>query len=115
MRSNKLTPGSNLVWESSRMMLPEHREALLAYVQKCRQMERPELDEQQLERISRVIQQAHIHKSRVDLVVFNQYGHRHYQGQVRKMDQLAKKLLLVYSGGKKWIPFRDILDARLYE
>ena len=30
MNPNKLTPGYNVMWESSRMMLPEHREQLLA-------------------------------------------------------------------------------------
>jgi hypothetical protein len=29
-KDNMLTPDSNMRWESSRMMLPEHREALLA-------------------------------------------------------------------------------------
>ena len=29
MNPNKLTPGYNIMWESSRMMLPEHREQLL--------------------------------------------------------------------------------------
>lgn len=31
MTGNKLTPGSNMRWESSRMVLPEHREALLQH------------------------------------------------------------------------------------
>lgn len=34
MNPNKLTPGYNIMWESSRMMLPEHREQLLAQKRK---------------------------------------------------------------------------------
>ncbi len=30
MNPNKLTPGYNVMWESSRMMPPEHREQSLA-------------------------------------------------------------------------------------
>ena len=36
MNPNKLTPGYNIMWESSRMMLPEHREQLLAQKRKKR-------------------------------------------------------------------------------
>lgn len=112
MKHNKVTPGSNLVWESSRMMLPEHREALLDYVRESQQAARPELDEQQLERIARMINEAYIHKAKLSLVIFNKYGNQHYQGQVIRVDQVTRKLLFVDNGKRKWIPFQDILDAR---
>ncbi|SDJ23546.1 YolD-like family protein [Natribacillus halophilus] len=43
---NKLTPGSNLRWESSRMILPEHREQWLRYREQQQKEAQPLLDEQ---------------------------------------------------------------------
>lgn len=51
----------NLLWESSRMMLPEHREQLLAKRHREEWQERnrrPNLDEQELERINRRLAEA---------------------------------------------------------
>lgn len=55
MNPNKLTPGYNVMWESSRMMLPEHREQLLAKKRKEREFRPPELSEEQLNDMNRII------------------------------------------------------------
>lgn len=53
MKINKLTPNSNLRWESSRMMLPEHVEAINRHnIDKLR-IKQPVLDEQEIEEIGR--------------------------------------------------------------
>lgn len=49
MRGNKLTPGSNLRWESSRMILPEHREQWLQHQNEQTKQKKPELDPQRWE------------------------------------------------------------------
>jgi catalase (peroxidase I) len=57
-RVNKLTPGSNLLWESSRMILPEHKERILSHRDEVRRggrRERPVMDEQEWERINEAI------------------------------------------------------------
>lgn len=51
----------NLLWESSRMMLPEHREQLLERRRRQKweqENRRPELDEQELERISYLLRES---------------------------------------------------------
>ena len=53
MNPNKLTPGYNVMWESSRMMLPEHRSSCL---RKRKEREfPPELSEEQLNDMNRII------------------------------------------------------------
>jgi hypothetical protein len=41
MRKTKLTPASNLLWESSRIILPEHREAYLEHRRKVMEANKP--------------------------------------------------------------------------
>lgn len=55
---NKLTEGSNLLWESSRIILPEHKERIRIRREEARRggkRDRPELDEQEWERINEAI------------------------------------------------------------
>ena len=58
MKENKLTPGSNMRWESSRMILPEHREMWLRHQKEDRMKFRPLWDEQQLEEFSHRLHEA---------------------------------------------------------
>lgn len=46
MQYGKLTAGHNVLWESSRMMLPEHREAFVAQRNRWGDARRPDPDEQ---------------------------------------------------------------------
>ncbi|AXF54641.1 YolD-like family protein [Salicibibacter kimchii] len=58
MNENKLTPGSNMRWESMRMILPEHRERWLQHRESMKKVEKPVLDEQKWEEIERTINEA---------------------------------------------------------
>ncbi|MGC4378231.1 YolD-like family protein [Fictibacillus sp. Mic-4] len=55
---NKLTPGYNLMWESSRMMLPEHREMLIWQKEEMKKVEKPVIDEQRLREFEEIILEA---------------------------------------------------------
>ncbi|MCY9671584.1 YolD-like family protein [Bacillus pumilus] len=58
MNPNKLTPGYNLMWESSRMMLPEHREQLLAQKRKKKEYIPLPLSTDQLEEMNFLITES---------------------------------------------------------
>lgn len=51
MTENKLTPGSNMRWESSRMILPEHRDAWNKRRAVTKRLPKPLLDEQRLQEL----------------------------------------------------------------
>ena len=58
---NKLTDGSNMLWESSRMILPEHKERIRIRLEEARRggkRERQQLDEQEAERINEAIMRS---------------------------------------------------------
>ncbi len=44
MKQNKLTQGSNMRWESSRMTLPEHVEEILLWRNERDKVQKPQLD-----------------------------------------------------------------------
>lgn len=55
---SSLLNSKNLLWEGSRMVLPEHREALLARRKKQAEWNPPELAEDALEEIDQVLLEA---------------------------------------------------------
>ncbi|QQK74849.1 YolD-like family protein [Salicibibacter cibarius] len=81
---NKLTPGSNLRWESSRMILPEHREQWLKHQQETRKAKKPMLDEQRWLEFEFVISEAMASNEPVKFIYwengefFDLIGHCHY-------------------------------------
>lgn len=44
---NKLTPGFNVMWESSRMIIPQHKEAARSQAREFIKQPRPELTEEE--------------------------------------------------------------------
>ncbi|MDP0941904.1 YolD-like family protein, partial [Klebsiella quasipneumoniae] len=52
--SGHMQRGNNL-WEGSRMFLPEHKQALLKWQKEQEKQTKPELDEQQLEEMNRML------------------------------------------------------------
>ncbi|WP_152654520.1 YolD-like family protein [Oceanobacillus sp. CFH 90083] len=73
MKPNKLTSGSNLLWESSRMMLPEHKEVLQRHKKELNKRIKPILDEQQVELFSQSIAEAMKQNKKVKIQISQQY------------------------------------------
>ncbi|WP_052398650.1 YolD-like family protein [Geomicrobium sp. JCM 19039] len=84
MRGNKLTPGSNMRWESSRMILPEWREAWLDHQKDHKKVAKPVLDEQQWDEFALVLNDCMEHNQLIkftywqDGLFFEVLGHCHY-------------------------------------
>lgn len=112
MKINKTTPGYNLLWEGSRMMLPEHREALLQKQLESKKKSRPDLDPHQLENIQYILAESMEEKSEITLVLYHPYGSSEINGYVVRADHIARRILFQTDDGDKWIPLSDILDAK---
>ncbi|UJF32156.1 YolD-like family protein [Paenibacillus hexagrammi] len=106
MMSKKLT--NNGLWESSRMMLPEHKLRIQEASQVLGKLALPELDEQEQEEIGRQLAAAVSGGTPVELVIYGEYGHRSLRGRIEKTDYLSGRVQL--SG--EWIRVRDILGVR---
>lgn len=110
VKPNKLTLGSNLLWESSRMMLPEHKEVLQHHRKELNKRTKPILDEQQIELFSHNIWEAMKRNKVVKMQIFNLYQDSYIVGKVKKISSERDKVLIKCKDREEWINFNQILD-----
>lgn len=101
----------NGLFESSRMMLPEHKEAYLAHQHHVQKQPRPQLDDQESERIFTLIAQSMQCRTEVTLVLFGQCDRTPLTGIVTKIDQQQKSIRLTTHNDLTWIHVADIIDV----
>ena len=123
MQRGKLTPNSNVRWESSRMMLPEHREAI---VQARKDWERngmqPLLDEEWKGEWNGQLYQAWKRGRRVRLVRW-QEEQQELRGKIRSFDPTTQRVELwvertfdaqilaeVYELERVWIEWSELVS-----
>ncbi|GIP32982.1 YolD-like family protein [Paenibacillus sp. J2TS4] len=103
----------NGLFESSRMMLPEHKEAYLRLQQNLHKNPRPQLDEQETDRISMLLAESMRFRKEVTLILFGEWDRPELAGVVTKMDQQQKKVRLTQGNDFLWVKIADIIDAVL--
>jgi predicted kinase len=102
-----------MLWEGSRIILPEHKEALLRHRESRNKKTRQLLDDQAQEEINRALQEALQTGKIIEIVEFNEYQDQAYTGLATRFDAAARRIRLETSEGVKWIPLDDIISARL--
>jgi hypothetical protein len=105
MKKTKLTPGTNLRWESSRMILPEHREAIIERNQKSNIQAKPVLDDQELQEISNAMYSSYIQKTLISLVLYGEYENRTINGIVQRVDSTNHQIRI----DDEWVKQEDIM------
>ncbi|EXX85879.1 YolD-like protein [Paenibacillus darwinianus] len=93
-KENKLTTGSNLLWEGSRMMLPEHKERHVRHRQGLTRRERAELDESEWERIGRMMADSVQQGISLRIALFDAYEDREVIGVVDRVDRRRGRFLV---------------------
>lgn len=111
MRTNKLTMGSNLKWEGSRMMLPEHRECLLERRRDQRKHPKPELDDDELTIINQAISMSRHDKSEITLTVYDPYEDQQLVGYVVRVDQHRGRVLIQTADSDEWVELCNVISA----
>ncbi|HUC92130.1 MAG TPA: YolD-like family protein [Paenibacillus sp.] len=107
-KENKLTPGSNLLWEGSRMMLPEHKERHVRHRKDLNRRERVELDESEWERIGRMMAESVQRGVVLHIKLFDEYEERELTGAVDKVDRSRGRFLVE----GRWYDEADIQGVR---
>lgn len=113
MKLNKLSEGHNLRWESSRMMLPEHCEQIIEFVNNRDIIKKPVLDEQKWEEINDIIKIAIEDYSPVYLDVFNKGRIKTIECCINKFDALNQELKITMYQMQERIKFENIVDVRI--
>jgi hypothetical protein len=113
----------NGMWESSRMMLPEHRESILESNRHLKDFARPTLDEQEIEFVDDAIRKSIYKRCLVVLKVFDFNQYREVTGTIQRIDPHLKQIKFavwdpyVNVGEEEceWIKLLDIMKADVKE
>lgn len=109
MNPNKLTPGQNLMWESSRMMLPEHKARIRKHQKELTKRTKPIIDEQQMALFSQIISDAMKQNLDLRIQLFHPYHDHFVTGKVEKVVP-GQQLKLVSAEDSEWIAFTEMID-----
>lgn len=101
----------NGLFESSRMMLPEHREAYVQHQQKLAPRSRPVLDPQAIEEMSRLLAESLMLNEPVTIVLFDEWENVYLTGTVVKFDQVRRMIRIQDSSGLHEVQMRHIIDV----
>lgn len=102
-------------WEQ-KFILPEQRTALLNRKEQVRKIEKPILDEYQLEEMARVIYEAMEFNSVLVIRVYRDGFIAEVTGHVHYIDEVKQRLHVKDSkGDTNFIAFDSLLTVRIYE
>lgn len=99
----------NGMWESSRMMLPEHIVRINQWATEIKKRERIELDEQEWEDVSRAVGQSMQMRQQIKLRMFHEFEELEIVGIVDRVDQLKGRFMV----DGEWFAIRDIEGAQI--
>lgn len=101
----------NGMWESSRMMLPEHRETILEQNRSLKIKVKPELEEQQQEEIARAIGVSMWLSKPMTFVLFGEFQNTDVIGTAMKIDPVTRRVRICGIDSEEWVNFSDIVQV----
>ncbi|RUT48584.1 YolD-like family protein [Paenibacillus anaericanus] len=102
----------NGLWESSRMMLPQHKEVIQESANEPKKRKKPELDEQEIHRIEQVLAASFREHQTVTLHLFDEYRDVELSGIVTVVQTYRREIKLATGVDEwQWIRIGDILSA----
>lgn len=108
--SKKLT--NNGLFDSSRMIIPQHKEAILDDFKRQQRKIRPSLDRQQLDYIASAIARSALDQTPIAVTIYDELdGEKTFIGVVKKMDQQLHRVKIEGKDSTEWIPFENVLDV----
>lgn len=101
----------NGLFESSRMMLPEHREAYILHQEHLSPRTRPSLDAQAADEMSRLLSNSMVLGDCVTITLFHEHDDVSYTGCVLRLDRPARTLRLLTKDGTRDLQMNLITDV----
>lgn len=94
----------NGLWESSRMMLPEHKARINEHTESLKHRQRIELDVDEIEQVTRALEASYQNHVSIELKMFDKIEELKVIGVVERIDQLSKQFMV----DGEWYKFADI-------
>lgn len=101
----------NKMWEGHRVILPEHRDPLLEQKRKEKVYHPPELADDALEEINRLIEWSRVKKKPIMLTYASKYGPKRCTGYVVSVNPIERWLVIRNGEDKRMIPLSKIIGA----
>jgi len=108
---SKILNRQNMLWEGSRMFLPEHREALLEKRRRMEDFIPPELDEDRLLEINRFILEASENDNPIVLHYAENHRSEQICGFIEKINPDERWIRIANGRIKRTIRFEQIFGA----
>ncbi|OAB48448.1 YolD-like family protein [Paenibacillus antarcticus] len=101
----------NGVYESSRFIIPQHKEAAIRQAQEVHRRKKPSLDEQQWEMVEQALSESIREHVPIAIHVFGAFENREVTGMVTRVDTYRKQVKLSFEDDYEWIKYEDIIAA----
>ncbi|URJ45198.1 YolD-like family protein [Paenibacillus polymyxa] len=102
----------NGLWESSRIIIPEHKEAYLKLMKDRQRRGKPELDDQEVQLIEQALIDSYNSRTSVSVTVFSPFDDEELTGVVTSINTARREIKL--SRGQddfSWIKLEDIVST----
>lgn len=104
----------NMLWEGSRMMLPEHKQAILDRKQQQQLVPKPSLDEQKLNELDEVICEAMAENQPLHFKYYQKGKILNMTGKVGYYDEQYKQLRICdLNGNLHILNIENVIDAEI--
>lgn len=107
--SQKLT--GNGLWESSRIIVPEHKEAILEFRVRRNARKKPVIHEDEYEVFSRRLVNSLKNKELVDVEIFGKYNNRVVRGIVTHIDSYKQRIKIENLEGFEWVDMSEVVGV----
>ena len=101
----------NKLWEGHRLLLPHHRDLILEEKQKAKEYHPPELADDELEELDRMIRWSRARQEPIVLTYASKYGPKRCTGYVLNINPIEGWLILQNGEEKRMIPLSKIVGA----
>lgn len=106
---------ANGLWESSRMMLPQHKERIIEHRSRDNITTKPFLHEDEIEIISLNLRMSLSYTIEADIELFNEFGNKTVKGIVTSVSNSGKKIKLETDTGYELLNFDELVSVKLNE
>ncbi|MEV5028537.1 YolD-like family protein [Paenibacillus sp. LPE1-1-1.1] len=107
MTTQRKKLSGNGLWESSRMMLPEHIVRIKEHSRESNAKEKPILDADAVEDIERIISASHTERTPITLRLFDRFEDLNVIGVVDRIDTHKQRVMV----DGDWFQMAEILGA----
>lgn len=105
----KLT--GNGLWESNRIIMPEHRDAILEFRVRRNARTKPMIHEDEYGVFSRRLVNSLKNKELVDIEIFEKYSNRVIRGIVTYIDSYKQRIKIENLEGFEWVDMSEVVGV----